>query len=152
VEEAALLMPVQRVVGRIQIENDLLGRRLVGLEEEGDEQALDGGRIVPDLVVAVRFRRHVFEPVERALAGERRAIRWIATLERDPEIDQEMLAGLKVETGYVFEQLDDGEDPERVDVMIGLIAADVRNLADGRSGKGRLWLDGDSFDQPLRWW
>jgi hypothetical protein len=68
-------MPVPRVVGGNQIENDLVGRRLVGLEEEGDEQALDRDWIVPDLVVAARFRRRVFEPVQGAFAGERSASR-----------------------------------------------------------------------------
>jgi hypothetical protein len=34
VEEAALLMPVQRVVGRVEVENDLLGRPLVRLQEQ----------------------------------------------------------------------------------------------------------------------
>jgi hypothetical protein len=71
-EEPTLLMPVQRVVGGVEIENDPLGRRLVRLEEEGDEQALDRHRVVADLVVAARRHRRVFEPVERALAGERR--------------------------------------------------------------------------------
>ena len=70
--EAAFLMPVQRVVGGIQVENDRLGRRLVGLEEEGDEQALDRDWIVPNLVVAARFRRRGLELVERAFASERR--------------------------------------------------------------------------------
>jgi hypothetical protein len=51
VEEPALLMPVQRVIGGIEIENDPLGRRLVRLEEEGDEQAFDPRPLVTDLVV-----------------------------------------------------------------------------------------------------
>ena len=38
VEEAPLLMPVQRIVGGVEIEDDLLRRRAVRLEEEIDEQ------------------------------------------------------------------------------------------------------------------
>ena len=41
VEEAAFLVAVQRIIGGIEVEDDLLGRRLVRLEEEVDEQALD---------------------------------------------------------------------------------------------------------------
>jgi hypothetical protein len=45
----------------------------VRLEEELDEQALDRRRGVADLVVPARSKRRVLEPVQRALAGERRA-------------------------------------------------------------------------------
>jgi hypothetical protein len=37
VKEAAFLMPVQRVVGGIQIQNDLLGRVLVRFQEQIDK-------------------------------------------------------------------------------------------------------------------
>ena len=40
--EAAFLMPVQGVVGGVEIEDDLAGRRLVRDEEEIDEQPPDG--------------------------------------------------------------------------------------------------------------
>jgi hypothetical protein len=40
VEEPAFLVPVQRIVGRIEIERDLLGSSPVRLEEEIDEQRL----------------------------------------------------------------------------------------------------------------
>ena len=74
-EETALLVAMQRIVGRIQIENDLLRWRLVCLEEEVDEQALDRARIMPDLVVAVVGpQRRVLQSVERALARERGAV------------------------------------------------------------------------------
>ena len=49
-------------------------RCLVRLEEEVDEQVFDRRAVVPDLVVARGLAGHVLEPVERALAGERRAI------------------------------------------------------------------------------
>jgi hypothetical protein len=44
----------------------------VRVEEEVDEQAVDRRRIMPDLVVAARFRRRGLELVERAFASERR--------------------------------------------------------------------------------
>jgi hypothetical protein len=74
VEEATFLIAVQGIVGRIEVENDLLGRPLVRLEEEVDEQALDRRIVVPDLVVARGLDRCVLEPVQGALAGERRAV------------------------------------------------------------------------------
>jgi hypothetical protein len=63
VEEAPLLMTMQRIIGRIEIEDDLLWRRLVRLQEHRHKQPFDGRRIMRDLVVArrrilsdVRFR------------------------------------------------------------------------------------------------
>jgi hypothetical protein len=53
-EEPAFLVAMQGIVGGVEVENDLLGRRLVRLEEQGDEQSLDRGRVVADLVIAVR--------------------------------------------------------------------------------------------------
>ncbi len=40
-EEPAFLVAVQRIVGGIEVEDDLFGRLLVGFEEELDEQAFD---------------------------------------------------------------------------------------------------------------
>jgi hypothetical protein len=45
------------------------------VEEELDHQPLDRSPIVADLAVAVRPSGRVLEPVERALAGQRRAVR-----------------------------------------------------------------------------
>jgi hypothetical protein len=73
-EEAALLMPVQRVIRGVEVQNDRRGRRLVCLEEQVDEQPFDGRCVVADLVVTARHQRRVLEPVQGALAGERRAI------------------------------------------------------------------------------
>ena len=76
VEEPPLLMPVQRIVGRIEVENYLRGRLAVGVEEQLDEQPLDRRRIMADPVIACRLaRRRMLEPIERALAGERRTAR-----------------------------------------------------------------------------
>ena len=69
-------MPVQGNVGGVEVEDDLPGRRLaVRLEEEADERRLDRGRVVADAMVAAgRAGGRVFEPVQRALAGQRRAV------------------------------------------------------------------------------
>ncbi len=41
VEEPALLVAVQRIVSRVQVEHDLLRRLAVRVEKEVDEQPLD---------------------------------------------------------------------------------------------------------------
>ena len=75
VEEPAFLMAVQRVVGRVEVENDLLGRpSCVRLEEEVDEQRLDRRRVVADLVIARGDLARQFEPVQRRFARHRRAV------------------------------------------------------------------------------
>ena len=53
VEEAALLLTVERVVGRVEVEDDLLGRSPVRLHEQVDQQIGERGRVVTDLVIAV---------------------------------------------------------------------------------------------------
>ena len=55
-EEPALLLPVHRIIGRIKIEDDLGGRLLLRLQEQIDQKALDGDRIVTDLVIARRLQ------------------------------------------------------------------------------------------------
>jgi hypothetical protein len=74
VKEAAFLMAMQRIVGGIEVEDDPLGRGLVGLEEQLDEQALNRFGIVVDLMVARDAEGRVLEPVERAFAGQRSAV------------------------------------------------------------------------------
>ena len=74
VEEATLLMPVQRVVGGVEIEDDLFGRAAMGLHEQVDQQAFDHLRIMADLVIAGRQRPAQLEPVQRRLARHRRTI------------------------------------------------------------------------------
>ena len=75
VEEPALLVAVQRIVGGVKVENDLLGRRAVRLQEDIDEDALQRLRVVTDLMVAVAaLPRRVFQPVDRALPRQGRAI------------------------------------------------------------------------------
>ena len=74
-EEPALLAAVDRIVGGIEIEGDLCRRFAVSIEEQVDEQPLNRCGVVADLVVARRpGRRRMLEPVQRALAGQRRAV------------------------------------------------------------------------------
>jgi hypothetical protein len=72
VEEPPLLPPVDRVVGRIEIQGDARRRLLMGVEEQLDEQRLDGGGIVADAAVAIRPGGRMLQPVERAFARQRR--------------------------------------------------------------------------------
>ena len=79
VEEAALLVAVQGIVGGVEVEDDALGRRGMRLQEQRHEQALDLARVMADLVVAARreggpFLGRMLQPVERALARHRRAV------------------------------------------------------------------------------
>ncbi len=73
VEEPALLMAVQRVVGGVEVQDDLLGRLRVGVKEQVDEQAFELGRAGRELVVAGGFGAAEFEAVQRGLAGQRGA-------------------------------------------------------------------------------
>jgi hypothetical protein len=76
VKEPALLLPVKGIIGRVEVEDDLLRRSRVRFEEEVDEEVGECGRIVTDLVIAiVRPQRRVLQAIKRALAGERRAVR-----------------------------------------------------------------------------
>jgi hypothetical protein len=45
---------MHRIVGRIEINDDLVRRSLVRLQEQVDQQPIDGHRIVADLVIARR--------------------------------------------------------------------------------------------------
>ncbi len=69
-EETAFPVAVDGVVRGIEIEDDLLGRLLMGLREEGDEEIFDSRRIMADTVVAVRPARGVLQAVRGALAGQ----------------------------------------------------------------------------------
>ena len=74
VEEPPFLFPVHRVVGGVEIEDDLLWRSLVRLQEQRHQQPRDSRRVVGDLVIARRLVPAQFEPIERRLAGHRRAV------------------------------------------------------------------------------
>jgi hypothetical protein len=68
------LLAVHGIVGRIEIKDDLVRRSLVRLQEQVDQQPLDGRRIVADLVIARRLQSAQLQPVQRRLAGHRRTI------------------------------------------------------------------------------
>ena len=73
-EEPAFLMAVQRIIGGVQVEHDLTRRLAVRVEKQVDEQRLDSRAVVADLVIAPGrpLGRGVLQPVQRALAGQRR--------------------------------------------------------------------------------
>ena len=75
VEKAPFLLAVQRVVGGIDIEHDAHGRPRVGLDEQVDQQRIERRRVIAHLLVAVRLRARPrqLQPVQRALARQRRA-------------------------------------------------------------------------------
>ena len=79
--EAPFLMPVQDIIGGIQIQNDLLGSLWVRLQEQIHQQGIDALRVHHDLLglrlvglllprSAVVVRRRQLQTVERALAGQ----------------------------------------------------------------------------------
>ena len=76
VEEPALLMAVQRIVGGVEVEDDLLrARRRCASRNRSTNSASIAAAVVADLVIARRLRPAQLQPVQRALAGQRRAVR-----------------------------------------------------------------------------
>src|SRR5205823_14193202 len=73
-KEAAFLMPVQRIVGGVEVENDLLWRVSVRLEKQIDIQRFDLGSVPGDAAVARQLRSAQLQPIERRFAGQRRTI------------------------------------------------------------------------------
>jgi hypothetical protein len=71
VKEAPLLLAVQFHVGGVQVEHDLLRRRLEGLQKHCDQQRVQAVLPVRDLLVAMRVTIAQFQPVQGALAGQR---------------------------------------------------------------------------------
>ena len=74
-EEAPLLFAMQRIIGGIEVEDDLAGRRPVRLQKQIDEQLVHRRRVVADLVVARWLRLRQFQPVQRRFARHRGAVR-----------------------------------------------------------------------------
>src|SRR6516162_9377159 len=74
IEEAPLLHAMQRIVRRIEVEDDLLGRPRMRLQKHIDQQIPDRHWIVTDLVVARRLQLAQLQPVERRFARHRRAL------------------------------------------------------------------------------
>jgi hypothetical protein len=74
-EEPSFLVPVQRIVSGIDIKDDLLRQRLMRLQEERDQQALNGTRIMGDLVIARCRLATQLKTVEGRLPRHRCAVR-----------------------------------------------------------------------------
>ena len=74
-EETPFLVPVQRVVGGVEVEDDLRRRRGMRVEKDLDEQRFDLRPVIGDLVIARGLRRAQFQPVQRRFARQGRAIR-----------------------------------------------------------------------------
>ncbi len=74
VEEPPFLLAVQRIVGGVEIEDDLLRRALVSLEKQINQQRFHRRAVVTDLVIEARRRLRPLQTIERRLAGHRRAI------------------------------------------------------------------------------
>ena len=74
VKEPPLLMTMQRIVGRIEIVDDLSRRLLMRLDEQIDQQPINRRRIVGDLVIARRLRLRQFEAVQCRFASHRRTV------------------------------------------------------------------------------
>ncbi len=79
-------MAVERDVGRVQIQHELLGRRGVRLQEQLAQQRVDLLRLVVDLVVPLRAAGQL-QPVRRALARQRLIERALAAQHR-PSADR----------------------------------------------------------------
>ena len=110
-EEPAFLRAVQGIVGGVQVEHDPLGRPPVGLQEQIDQQVGERLRVVGDLVVALgRSHRRVLQALERALAGERRAVH---PLGREPlgEQRQQRIVAQLVVVAHVLVAQSDTADP-----------------------------------------
>jgi hypothetical protein len=76
VKEPPLLMPEERDVGGVEIEHDLAGRARMRIQKQIDQEPLDAGLIVVDPVVLGGMPlRRVLQAVQRALPGDRRAVR-----------------------------------------------------------------------------
>src|SRR5438105_14870196 len=71
VEETLFLMPVQRVVGGVEVEGDLRRWRRMGLEKQLDKQLLDRRRVIADLVIARRLRPAQVQPGALRFGGQR---------------------------------------------------------------------------------
>ena len=80
VEEPPLLMAVQRIVRRVEVEHDLARRPSMRLDEQVHEQLLDRRLVVADLVVLRRLRTAQLKTIQRALARHRRTVRTLGLM------------------------------------------------------------------------
>src|SRR4051794_2751497 len=72
-KEATLLLAMQRIVGRIQIQNDLGGYRLMSRQERLDQEAVHGLGIHRDLPIPILLDSTPLQAVQSTLAGQRLA-------------------------------------------------------------------------------
>ena len=76
VEVPALLLAVDRIVRGVQIDDHARGALEIGLHTQRHEQRRNRSLVVADLVIGIAADLGgVLQPVERRLAGERRAVR-----------------------------------------------------------------------------
>src|SRR4030095_3327570 len=69
VEEPPLLLPMDRIIGGIKIEDNLTRWAFVSFQKKIDEKTPNRHGIVTDLVVARRLQLAQLQPIERRLAG-----------------------------------------------------------------------------------
>src|SRR5262245_43070997 len=67
--EPPLLLPMNRIIGGIKIEDDLTWCPFVSFQRKIDEKTSNRHRIVTDLVVARRLQLAQLQTIERRLAG-----------------------------------------------------------------------------------
>ena len=122
VEEPAFLMPVQWVIGGIEIERDLRRGFGVGIEEQIDEQGLDGGCIGGNPGIAGWLGAAEFKPVQCAFAGQRGAVlargRQLARQGRQHRVVAELV--MVVEVFVAEREADNPLHHQRLDRMLGV--------------------------------
>ena len=71
VEEAAFLLAVQRQIGGVDIQNDLLGWCGMSLQKQRHQKIIHAVSPIADLVIPVDHSAAEFQPVQGALASQR---------------------------------------------------------------------------------
>ncbi len=126
VEETPLLPAVQRVVGRVHIQDDLLRRRGVAVQEQLHQQRVEPLRVGHDALVAVLrglLGGAQLEPVEGARAGQRMAPVVVAEVlipQRQPEqaLGQQALQGMLAAAGVAVIDEAGGQAPGQADALV----------------------------------
>jgi hypothetical protein len=159
VEEAALLVPVQRDVGGVEVEDDLARRRAVRVEEQVHEQCLRRGGVVADPVIAAGFARgRMLQTVQGALARQRGAARtprrqlagehgqhWVVP--QVVMVDQVLVAERDAEDTLADQRGDLMLDPRRV-ASVAEAAGEALDQPDGAVGGTEQQRAGIRGDRP----